>query len=78
MAEPLSEVRAKDPQRIEIYVDMDGVQLILVLGKLVGKDWREITDLDDALQKIRDKDDFWLNIHYTQMQIIFFELDKAT
>ena len=23
----------------------------------------EITDLDDALQKIRDKDDFWLNIH---------------
>ena len=39
--------------------------------KLVGKDWREITDLDDALQKIRDKDDFGLTFITLQMQIIF-------
>ena len=43
---------------------MDGVlaDFFGAWKKLVGKDWREITDLDDALQKMRDKDDFWLNI----------------
>ena len=44
---------------------MDGV-LADFLGawkKLIGKDWREIKDPPGALQKIRDKDDFWLNIH---------------
>ena len=51
---------------------MDGVlaDFFGAWKKLVGKDWREITDLDDALQKIRDKDDFWLNIQTLQMQII--------
>lgn len=68
MAESISEVSAKDlSKESEIYVDMDGVlaDFFGAWKKLVGKDWREITDLDDALQKIRDKDDFWLNIPIT-------------
>jgi hypothetical protein len=51
-------------QPSEIFVDMDGV-LADFFGswkKLVGKDWRNIDDIDDALQRIRDKDDFWLKI----------------
>ena len=66
--EGIIEVSAKDLIKgSEIYVDMDGVlaDFFGAWKKLVGKDWREITDLDDALQKIRDKDDFWLNIPVT-------------
>ena len=66
--EGIIEVSAKDlSKESEIYVDMDGVlaDFFGAWKKLVGKDWREITDLDDALQKIRDKDDFWLNIPVT-------------
>ena len=66
--EGIIEVSAKDlSKESEIYVDMDGVlaDFFGAWKKLVGKDWREITDLDDALQKIRDKDDFWLNIPIT-------------
>ena len=47
-------------QTSQIYVDMDGV-LADFFGdwkKLVGKDWRKITDIGPALQKIRDTDNF--------------------
>ena len=63
------EVTAKDlAKESEIYVDMDGVlaDFFGAWKKLIGTDWREIKDLDGALQKIRDKDDFWLNIPITK------------
>lgn len=54
-------------QESEIYVDMDGVlaDFFGAWKKLIGKDWRNIDDIDDALQRIRDKDDFWLKIPKT-------------
>ena len=64
-----NEVTAKDlAKESEIYVDMDGVlaDFFGAWKKLIGTDWREIKDLDGALQKIRDKDDFWLNIPITK------------
>ena len=64
----IGEVSAKDLSKdSEVYVDMDGVlaDFFGAWKRLVGKDWREIKDLDGALQKIRDKDDFWLNIPLT-------------
>ena len=55
-------------QPSEIFVDMDGV-LADFFGswkKLVGKDWRKIDDIDSALQKIRDTENFWLDIPPTK------------
>ena len=52
----------------KIYVDMDGV-LVDFFGpwtKMMGvSDWKEIKDVDAALQKIRDTKDFWINLKPT-------------
>ena len=75
----MQEVSAKDPQapRIEVFVDMDGVLADFgAWKKLVGKDWRNIDDIDDALQRIRDKDDFWLKIPKTTNAINLLSLIK--
>ena len=61
------EVKENVNSQSEIFVDMDGV-LADFFGdwkKLVGKDWRNITDIKPALQKIRDTEDFWLNLPVT-------------
>jgi len=60
MAENLGELASTS----KVFVDMDGV-LADFFGewqKLIGKDWRKVKDIEPALQKIRDKDDFWLNL----------------
>ena len=64
----VGEVSADDlSSESEVFVDMDGVlaDFFGAWKSLIGKDWREIKDIDDALQKIRDKDGFWLNIPLT-------------
>ena len=57
---------------------MDGVlaDFFGAWKKLIGTDWREIKDLDSALQKIRDKDDFWLNIPVTSNAMNLLSLIK--
>ena len=60
MAENLGELASTS----KVYVDMDGV-LADFFGewkKLIGKDWRKVKDIEPALQKIRDTDDFWLDL----------------
>ena len=51
----IKELQTKELSAVsEIYVDMDGVlaDFFPAWKKLVGKDWRQITDIEDALQKI--------------------------
>ena len=60
MAETLGELASTS----KVYVDMDGV-LADFFGewqKLIGKDWRNVKDIEPALQKIRDTDNFWLDL----------------
>ena len=60
MAEDIGELASTS----KVFVDMDGV-LADFFGewqKLIGKDWRKVKDIEPALQKIRDTDDFWLNL----------------
>ena len=52
-------------QKAEIYVDMDGVlaDFFGVWTKMVGvKQWKDIKNVDGALDMIRDKKDFWINL----------------
>ena len=51
----------------EIFVDMDGVlaDFFTEWKKLIGQNWRDITDIKPALQKIRDTENFWLDLPMT-------------
>ena len=65
----VTELQAKElSSATEIYVDMDGV-LVDFFGewtKMMGvDDWKKIKNVDKALQAIRDKEDFWLNLKPT-------------
>ena len=65
----LDELKGKElSSDSEIYVDMDGV-LVDFFGewtKMMGvSDWKQIKNVDQALQKIRDTDDFWLKLKPT-------------
>ena len=55
-------------QDSKIYIDMDGVlaDFFGEWAKLMNKtSWTDIKDINPALQKIRDTDDFWLNLPLT-------------
>ena len=52
----------------EIYVDMDGVlaDFFGVWTKMIGvKNWKDVKDVDGALDKIRNTKDFWINLPLT-------------
>ena len=56
-----------DP-KAELYVDMDGVlaDFFGVWTKMMGVEhWKQIKDIEPALQKIRDTKDFWINLPMT-------------
>lgn len=56
-----------DPKS-ELYVDMDGVlaDFFGVWNKMMGVNhWKDIKNIDQALQKIKDTDDFWINLPMT-------------
>ncbi len=53
----------------KIYVDMDGVlvDFFTEWTKLVGvKNWKDIQNIPEALDKIRNTKDFWINLKPTQ------------
>ena len=55
-------------KRSEIYVDMDGVLVDFfgALTKLMGvKDWKQISNVNVGLDKIRNTPDFWTNLKPT-------------
>ncbi|MDC6481020.1 hypothetical protein PQZ46_00555 [bacterium] len=64
----LEEALGEIASATEIYVDMDGV-LADFFGdwaKLMGVDsFRDIKDVEQALEKIKNTDDFWLNLPLT-------------
>ena len=52
----------------EIYVDMDGVlaDFFGEWAKLIGvNNWKQIQNVDAALDKVREQDDFWTNLPMT-------------
>jgi len=52
----------------EIYVDMDGVlaDFFGEWAKLMGvNSWKQISNIDVALDKVREQDDFWVNLPMT-------------
>ena len=75
----LEEALGEIASATEIYVDMDGV-LADFFGdwaKLMGVDsFRDIKDVNAALQKIKDTDDFWLNLPVTDNAKSLLELIK--
>ena len=55
-------------KKAEIYVDMDGVlaDFFGVWTKMIGvKNWKDVKDVDGALDKIRNTKDFWINLPLT-------------
>jgi 5'(3')-deoxyribonucleotidase len=75
----LEEALGEIASATEIYVDMDGV-LADFFGdwaKLMGVDsFRDIKDVNTALEKIRNTDDFWLNLPVTDNAKSLLELIK--
>ena len=62
--ESIQEVLTDITSSTQVFVDMDGV-LADFFGewkKLIGSDWRKVKDIEPALQKIRDTEDFWLDL----------------
>lgn len=57
---------------------MDGVlaDFFGAWKKLIGVNWREIKDIDDALQRIRDKDNFWLELPMTDNALELLSIIK--
>jgi len=63
----------------KIYVDMDGVlaDFFTAWADLMGKDsYRDIKDIGPALQKIKDTDDFWLNLPLTKNAMALLSVIK--
>jgi 5'(3')-deoxyribonucleotidase len=59
----------KNKKHTQIYVDMDGVlvDFFTEWTKLVGvKNWKDIQNIPEALDKIRNTKDFWINLKPTQ------------
>ena len=75
----LEEALGEIASATEIYVDMDGV-LADFFGdwaKLMGVDsFRDIKDVNAALEKIKNTDDFWLNLPVTDNAKSLLELIK--
>jgi len=64
----LEEALGEIASATEIYVDMDGVlaDFFGSWAKLMGKDnYRDIKDVEPALQKIKDTENFWLDLPLT-------------
>jgi len=62
-------IKNKKHKTTKIYVDMDGVlvDFFTEWTKLVGvKNWKDIQNIPEALDKIRNTKDFWINLKPTQ------------
>ena len=62
--ESIQEVLTDITSSTKVFVDMDGVlaDFFGEWNKLIGKSWRKVTDIEPELQKIRDTEDFWLDL----------------